>query len=64
MNFDALGITSYYDRLVYGEKDRFVVLVADAIGLSTQAVRRKIKLGKWNEKTELPLVNNVIATFA
>ena len=57
---NALGITSYYKTLRYGEKDKFVMKVADAIGKATASVRRKIEMGAWNEKTELPIVIKII----
>lgn len=58
-NLDAMGITDYYDQLPFGDKDAFIREVADAIGKSSQSVRRKIRLGCWS-KPEMPLVNDVI----
>lgn len=56
----AMGITSHYKGLAFGDKDKFVVKVADAIGKSSSAVRRKIDTGVWNEKTEIPIVARII----
>lgn len=60
----ALGISSYYKNLPYGEKDKFVVKVADAIGKATATVRRKIEKGNWNEKTELPIVEKLFKNIS
>lgn len=57
---NALGINSYYKNLPFGKKDKFVMDVADAIGKATATVRRKIEKGIWNEKTELPIVEDII----
>ena len=57
---DALGISSYYDSLVRGDKDTFTIEVANAIGKSTATVRRKIRLGSWNQKTEIDKVTDII----
>lgn len=57
---DALGISSYYDSLVRGDKDAFTIEVANAIGKSTPTVRRKIRLGNWNPKTEIDKVADII----
>ena len=59
----ALGISSHYEKLPHGEKNKFVMEIANAIGKSTDAVRRKIRLGIWNEKLELPVVNSIVAKY-
>jgi hypothetical protein len=59
-NLDAMGIFSYYQRLPYGEKEKFKLHIAEAIGKSYPCVCQKISGGKWNEKTELPIVNRLI----
>lgn len=51
-----MGISSYYHSLPHGKKDEFVREVSDALGQSTQSVRRKIRFGAWKEKTELPII--------
>jgi len=59
-NYDALGITSYYENLPFGKKDIFAREIADGLGMSTSNVKRRIRLGKWNPKTELPVVSKII----
>lgn len=52
---DVLGISSYYQKLPFGAKDTFIMELADAIGLSTSSVRRKIKNCSWR-KSEVTVV--------
>ncbi len=52
-------ISSYYQNLPFGKKDEFVRDCADAIGKSSNSVRRKIILENWS-KTELPVVLNLM----
>ena len=59
-NLGALGISSYYESLNHGDKDAFTIEIANAIGRSTSSVRRKIKSGSWNVKTELGKVEEII----
>ena len=59
-NYDPLGITSYYESLPFGKKDIFAREIADGLGMSTSNVKRRIRLGKWNPKTELPVVSKII----
>lgn len=59
-NYDALGISSYYENLPFGKKDIFAREIADGLGMSTSNVKRRIRFGKWNPKTELPLVSKII----
>ena len=56
---DMMGISYYYENLPRGEKDKFVVEVADAIGQSTSNTRLKMKNGRWS-KTEVPIIENII----
>lgn len=56
---DCMGISSYYEGLVRGEKDVFVREVADAIGQSSANVRLKMKNGRWG-KTEVPVIADII----
>jgi len=59
-NYDPLGITSYYENLPFGKKDIFAREIADGLGMSTSNVKRRIRLGKWNPKTELPVVTEIM----
>lgn len=56
---DCMGISSYYENLLRGEKDGFVRDVAEAIGQSTSNVRLKMKNSRWG-KTEVPIVAGII----
>jgi hypothetical protein len=56
---DNMGITSYYEELPRGEKDRFVRNVAEAIGQSTSNVRLKMKNGRWS-KLEIHVIEKII----
>ena len=56
---DAMGITCYYENLPRGEKDKFVMEVASAIGQSSSNVRLKMKNGRW-AITELPAIQKII----
>lgn len=59
-NYDPLGITSYYENLPFGKKDIFAREIADGLGMSTSNVKRRIRLNKWNPKTELPVVTEIM----
>lgn len=59
-NFDVLGINSYHESLPRGQRDAFVREVADAIGKTTSSVYYKLRTGKWNMKTEYPVVIGII----
>lgn len=54
-----MGITDYYENLPRGEKDKFLMEVADAIGQSTTNCRLKMKNGRW-KKIEIPIIENII----
>lgn len=54
-----IGITSYYQNLPRGEKDRFAREVAEAIDQSSANVRRKIRLDRWSS-LERPVIENII----
>ena len=56
---DVLGITSHFENLPFGKKDSFLREIADAIGQSTNTVRRKIQSGKWR-KFEIPIVTKIM----
>lgn len=58
-NLNVKGITDYYNQLPFGKKDAFLVAISIAIGKSTQAVRRRIRLRNWS-KLELPIVYEII----
>jgi hypothetical protein len=57
--FDSVGITSHFDNLPYGSKDAFIREVADALGLSSSSVRKKIQNGNWR-KLEIPIITKLI----
>jgi ubiquinone biosynthesis protein Coq4 len=59
-NLDALGINSYVQNLPRGDKENFKMSVALAIGCSYSAVCKKLQKQKWNEMTELPIINKLI----
>lgn len=42
-----MGIKDYYQNLSHGDKDKFVIEVAEAIGQSTSSVRRKLRDESW-----------------
>ena len=57
--FDSVGITSHFDNLSFGSKDAFIREVADALGLSSSSVRKKIQNGNWR-KLEIPIITKLI----
>lgn len=57
--FDSVGITSHFDKLPFGSKDAFIREVADALGLSSSSVRKKIQNGNWR-KLEIPIITKLI----
>lgn len=56
---DTMGISCYYEKLPRGEKDKFVIEVANAIGQSSSNVRLKMKNGRWSV-TEVPVIEDII----
>ncbi len=60
---DAMGIKTFHENLPFGQKGKLETQISLAIGQCPSNVRRKIRLGIWNEKTELPLVNNVLKNW-
>lgn len=56
---DSMGISYYYENLARGEKDKFVMEVAEAIGQCSSNVRLKMKNGRW-AKTETPIISRII----
>lgn len=56
---NADGISSYYKNLPFGEKDKFVTRIAEALEMSTPNVRRKIYRGSW-KGYELKFVEDII----
>lgn len=57
--FDSVGITSHFENLPFGRKDAFIREVADALGLSSSSVRKKIQNGNWR-KLEIPIITKPI----
>ena len=56
---EKMGISCYYEGLPRGEKDKFVMEVANAIGQSSSNVRLKMKNGRWSV-TEIPEIEKII----